>query len=224
MYQEDCCSGSGKGFFQKSDGSTVIYLSNLQVQAGRRRKIPSKTAATCIGKTVPRVQEEDVSKGVLDPHSSTKLSGVAIGGHQSQVHIEHMKLSLKVVTTSPQLIPTQLAPASSQPVATTHHVCASSNTTGIAVPKVQLTALSSPIPTSSTPPAILPDLTTVPPQFVISSAPPLPFHYQIPTGYQLPTQLSFWVTPSSGPYFCQHWACRRRPICGVFCAGKYIKM
>ena len=82
--------------------------------AGRkgRRKISSKTAAPCIGKTVPRVQEEDVSKGVLDPHSSTKLSGVATGGRQSQVHIEHMKQSLKVVTTSPQLIPTQLAPAS----------------------------------------------------------------------------------------------------------------
>ena len=169
--------------------------------AGRkgRRKISSKTAATCIGKTVPWVQEEDASKGVLDPHSSTKLSGVAIGGRQSQVHIEHMKQSLKVVTTSPQLIPTQLAPASSQPVATSHHVCASSNTTGIAAPKVQLTALSSPIPTSSTPPAILPNLTTVPSQFVISSAPPLPFHYQIPTGYQLPIQLSLGSPPPLVP-------------------------
>jgi len=105
------------------------------------------------------------------------------------VTITHRTYETVFESTSPQLIPTQLAPASFQLVATSHHVCARSNTTGITVPKVQLTALSSPIPTSSTPPAILPNLTTV--QFVISSAPPLPFHYQIPTGYQLSTTITF---------------------------------
>ena len=150
---------------------------------GRRghRKILSKTATSCVGETVV---QKDVSKGVIDQLSSTKLSGVAIG-RQSQVHIEHVK----VVTTSPRLVPTQLAPASSQAIRISPHLYASSAATGIAVPKVQLTAPSSLSPTGetgSTPTGIAPNLTTMPQQFIISSSPPLPTNYQIPTGYQLP--------------------------------------
>ena len=150
-----------------------------------RRKILSKTATSCVGETVV---QKDVSKGVIDQPSSTKLSGVAIG-RQSQVHIEHVK----VVTTSPRLVPTQLAPASSQAIGISPHLYASSAATGIAVPKVQLTAPSSLSPTGetgSTPTGIAPNLTTMPQQFIISSSPPLPTNYQIPTGYQLPPQLS----------------------------------
>ena len=61
-----------------------------------RRKVSSKMATTCIGEAVAQ-EQEDVSEGVDQPSSAT-FSGVAIG-HQSQVHIEHVKQSLKVVTT-----------------------------------------------------------------------------------------------------------------------------
>ena len=56
----------------------------------------------------------------MDSQSSGKLSGVAIG-RRSPVHIENMRQSLKVVTTSALLAPSQLPPVSAQPLTTPHH-------------------------------------------------------------------------------------------------------
>ena len=158
----------GKTVAQADDVSKGVMdpqssMEHLGLGRRGRRKVSSKTATTCIGETVAQ-EQKDVSKRVIDQPSSTNLSGVAIR-RQSQVHAEHVKQFLKVVTTSPQLVPAQLTPASSQPIATSHHVYASSTAAGIAVPKVQFTALSFLLPTGetgSTPTGIAPNLTTMP--------------------------------------------------------------
>ena len=98
------------------------------------RKASSKAATKRIRKIVAQAQEEDFSKRVVGSQSPGNLSGVAIG-RRSKVHIEHLKQSLKVVTTSP----------SAQPLTTPHHVGTgqvSSAATGIAVPNVPATLQS----------------------------------------------------------------------------------
>ncbi len=71
--------------------------------------------------------------------SPRSLSGVVIG-RRSQVHIERVKQSLTVVTSSPLLVPSQVPPVGAQPTAPPHLV---GSATGIASLGVQAAMPSS---------------------------------------------------------------------------------